>query len=110
MDQSPKYAKGGQAAPAAQCTVHGVPAEYANAFPAKPFSGTMVGVLYEDRVDPEYALAYKGKRNAFDIVILWRRGVDPEYALQFGDRRDLTVLDIADRWDESIPAEFATLV
>ena len=107
MDQSPKRSRVAEYAPR---RIHGVPSDYASDFPAGAFSDTMVGVLYEGRVDPEYALAYGKNRNAFDIVILWRRGVDPSYALQFGDRRDLTVFDIADRWDESIPAEFAALV
>ena len=88
--------------------VSGIPDEYVRALPY--ISSTMLGVLHEAGVDAEYAASYRNARNPFDIVLLWRRGVEPNYALQFSERRDLTVLDIADLWDENIPAEFATVL
>lgn len=110
MDQSPTLARRVQVTPSVATSVHGVPDEYVHAFPAGIYSSTLIRVLYEGNVDPDYALAYGKSRTVWDIAILWRRGVESAYALQFGARRDLTVLDIADRWDERIPAEFATLV
>ncbi len=104
MDRMPQ----GKPRGAKRVHVHGIPDDYVAALPG--VSTTMLGVLHEAGVTPEYANAYGHARNAFDIVLLWRRGVDPEYALQFGERRDLTVLDIADLWDTGIPAEYGTLV
>lgn len=106
MDQSVKSARGRRTASSTR-----VPAEYSEALAAASISPVLTGVLFEAGVDPEYALPLlRGNRHAYDIVLLWKHKVDPEYALQFAERRDLTVLDIADRWECDMPAEFATVV
>ena len=85
--------------------------EYSEALASTSISPVLAGVLFEAGVDPEYALPLlRGHRHAYDIVLLWKHKVDPQYALQFAERRDLTVLDIADRWECDMPAEFATVV